>query len=53
MHTLTGRTVCLYSTQSHVQVEHNIDRVFAVSDVHCDYTLNQDWLTELKQNQYG
>ncbi|DBA84082.1 TPA: hypothetical protein ACH3X1_006563 [Trebouxia sp. C0004] len=36
-----------------IQVEQSIDRVFAVSDVHCDYTLNQDWLAELKQKQYG
>ncbi|DBB02386.1 TPA: hypothetical protein ACH3X3_011389 [Trebouxia sp. C0006] len=58
-HTCTRRTVlrsilhAVVVAAAPVQVEHNIDRVFAVSDVHCDYTLNQDWLTELKQNQYG
>jgi len=29
------------------------DRVFVVSDVHCDYTLNQDWLEQLKQKDFG
>lgn len=35
------------------QIGETVDRVFVVSDVHCDYTLNQEWLSLLKLGNFG
>lgn len=34
------------------QLQATPHRVFVVSDVHCDYTLNQDWLTKLQDRGF-